>query len=90
MRLIWSPRSQYDREQIFNRVRLDDVDAAERLDERLNRLAKGLVIFPQKGRVGRRAGTRELVAHPNYIIVYRIRRDAIEISRILHAAQLWP
>lgn len=90
MRLVWSPRSRYDRELIFQRIGTDDIDAAERMDEKLNRLANGLIIFPQKGRPGRKAGTRELVAHPNYIVVYRIRRDTVEISRIIHAAQRWP
>ena len=36
------------------------------------------------------AGTRELVAHPNYILVYRLKPDLIEILTVIHAAQRWP
>jgi toxin ParE1/3/4 len=41
-------------------------------------------------RPGRVPGTRELVAHPNYIIVYRVLVDRVEIVSVLHARQLYP
>jgi toxin ParE1/3/4 len=43
------------------------------------------------GRAGRVRGTRELVV-PGlpYIVIYRVRKDTIQIARILHGAQLWP
>ena len=33
---------------------------------------------------------RELVAHPNYIVVYRVTDDAIEIVNVVHARQKYP
>ena len=45
--------------------------------------------LPDRGRTGRIAGTRELVFDP-FIIVYRVKADAVEILRIYHAAQDWP
>ena len=39
---------------------------------------------------GRYPGTREIIIHPNYVMVYRITREAVEIIRILHARQQWP
>jgi toxin ParE1/3/4 len=41
-------------------------------------------------RAGRVAGTREAVLHPNYILVYRVATDTIEVVRVLHARQRYP
>jgi toxin ParE1/3/4 len=45
--------------------------------------------MPNRGRVGRIAGTRELVSAP-LIIMYRIESEIVEILRIYHSAQDWP
>jgi addiction module RelE/StbE family toxin len=42
---------------------------------------------PGMGRAGRVSGTRELVLHKNYIAIYRVRGDAVEILRLHHAAR---
>jgi toxin ParE1/3/4 len=45
-------------------------------------------MFPRRGRPGRQPETRELVAMPPYIIVYRITgTDTVTVLRIWHAAQ---
>jgi plasmid stabilization system protein ParE len=47
--------------------------------------------FPQSGRPGRRAGTRELVvAKTPFVVAYRVRGDLVEILRVLHGARRWP
>lgn len=35
-------------------------------------------------------GTRELVAHPNYLVVYQVGADAIEVVAVVHARQQYP
>jgi len=46
---------------------------------------------PLRGRIGRMAGSRELVFAPlPYIAVYRVKDGIVEISRIYHGAQDWP
>lgn len=45
---------------------------------------------PYLFRQGRVLGTREIVAHPNYIVVYRVMADRIEVITILHARQQYP
>jgi plasmid stabilization system protein ParE len=47
--------------------------------------------FPNIGRASRRmAGRRELAFAPlPYIVVYQVKPDAVEISRIFHGAQDW-
>ena len=39
------------------------------------------------GRAGRVPGTRELVLHKNYIAIYRVRGDDVEILRLHHSAR---
>jgi plasmid stabilization system protein ParE len=50
-----------------------------------------LVRFPRRGRPGRLAGTRELMAIHPYLIVYRVAgADMVTILRVWHAAQERP
>lgn len=42
------------------------------------------------GSSGRVAGTREAVAHKNYILVYDVAGDYARVLRVLHAARQWP
>ena len=45
---------------------------------------------PYLFRLGRVSGTRELVAHPNYVVVYRVLADRVEIVNVVHARQQYP
>jgi len=49
-----------------------------------------LAEHPYLYRFGRVPGTRELIAHPNYILVYRVAADAVEVVNVLHARQQYP
>jgi len=35
-------------------------------------------------------GTREAVVHANYITIYRVTAEAVEIVSVVHARQLYP
>ena len=39
------------------------------------------------GRAGRVFGTKELVLQPNYLAVYRIKANQVQVLTILHTAQ---
>ena len=41
----------------------------------------------QLGKAGRVFGTKELVLHQNYLAVYRVKDDKVQIITILHTAQ---
>jgi len=70
MALFWTPEAIDDREAIFDYIEKDNPIAALALDALFEDRARNLVAYPQLGRPGRIAGTRELVVHPNYIFVH--------------------
>ena len=90
MPLFWTPESIQDREDIYDFIEADNPAAALELDEMFSEKALHLVDHPGLGRLGRVVGTRELVVHPNYILVYDVRGDRVRVLRVLHAARRWP
>ena len=46
--------------------------------------------MPYLGRKGRVAGTHERLAHPSYLIVYRINSQSIDILNIIHTKRQYP
>jgi len=66
-------------------------EAARKLALRIYEAVGFLPRFPHLGRLGRKPGTRELVLSGSpFLVVYRLRKDVVEIARILHGAQKWP
>jgi toxin ParE1/3/4 len=50
-----------------------------------------LLTFPNRGRPGKKDGTREFVLTSlPYIVVYAVRGDVVFVVRVLHGAQRWP
>lgn len=91
MEVRWSPEAADDLEWIVVRVRQDRPQAARRIADTIYQRCADLQLFPNRGRQGRVAGTRELVLAPlPFIVVYRIKTDAVEVVRIYHGAQNWP
>lgn len=79
-----------DREAIMSFIAADNVTAAIELDMLFEEKAEIARQRPTLYRTGRMKGTRELVVQPNYVMVYRVLADAVEILRVLHATQQWP
>jgi addiction module RelE/StbE family toxin len=92
VKLTWSPLAIADREDIFFYIAADNPAAAVALDQRIQEKAALLIDYPRAGRVGRVEGTRELVAHRHYILIYDVQddRDRVRILRVLHTARQWP
>lgn len=91
MRLEWSLFAIEDREAIFDYIAGDNPQAAIDCDERISACVQRLLQFPESGRPGRVAGTRELViTRTPYIAPYRVRGDVVRVLRVLHGALLWP
>lgn len=90
MRLAWTRTAAADRREIRAYIARDNPAAALNLDALFARKAARLVDHPGLGRLGRVPGTRELVAHQNYILVYDLAGDTVRILRVLHVARQWP
>ncbi|MGP0060953.1 MAG: type II toxin-antitoxin system RelE/ParE family toxin [Beijerinckiaceae bacterium] len=91
MRLVWTRFALADRDNIFSHIEVDNPRAALHVDEQIVTAVRRLLEFPESGRVGRIADTRELVIpRTPYIAVYALTTEKVRILRILHGAQMWP
>jgi addiction module RelE/StbE family toxin len=91
MEVRWSGHAYDDLKSIFDRINEQNPGAALEIRQIIKERCASLSSMPNRGRVSRVHGRRELV-FPSlpYIAVYRVTADAVEISRIYHAAQNWP
>jgi toxin ParE1/3/4 len=91
VRLRLSRLAVSDLEAIYEYIALDSLRSAWRTVERIAELLDLLEEHPYAGRPGRVGGTRELViTRTNYLAIYRIDGDVVDIVRILHGRQQWP
>jgi toxin ParE1/3/4 len=91
MQLRWTEEAANDLERIADYLFEHAPDRAAELVRTVYDAPAALLTFPNRGRLGKKAGTREFVLSPlPYLIVYTVRGDAIYIVRILHGAQQWP
>ena len=57
---------------------------------KLYEAAGSLKRFSNRGRIGRKDGTRELVMTPlPYVIVYNVAPEMIHILRVIHTSEDW-
>lgn len=90
MRIFWTPESLDDRRAIYDYIEADNPLAALNLDELFSEKVRNLIDHPGLGRIGRVTGTRELVVHKNYILIYDTTAESVRVLRVLHAAMQWP
>jgi toxin ParE1/3/4 len=91
MNVRWSPEAAADFVGIVEYIQQHDPSAAIRVGQSMYDSVNSLQSFPNRGRPGRIDDTRELVLAPlPFIVVYRVKHDAVEIARVLHGAQRWP
>ena len=90
MKLFWTRRARHNRKDIREYIAGENPAAALALDELFAEKAGRLPDHPELGRAGRVAGTRELVVHRNYILIYDMAGDQMRVLRVLHVARKWP
>ncbi|WP_043358364.1 type II toxin-antitoxin system RelE/ParE family toxin [Belnapia sp. F-4-1] len=72
-------------------IALDNPTAAAAMAARLRAAIDGLKQFPERGRLGRVTGTRELVVpRTPFVVPYRIAGHEIQVLAVLHGARAWP
>lgn len=92
MIIEWLPEAAADRFDQVEYIAKDNPIAAISQDEEIEKQVDALAGTPPiSGRIGRKPGTRELViSHTSFIAVFRVKKNTIQILRLLHSSQLWP
>ena len=86
----WRAQASADLEDILSYIADRNESAAESLNEAIEQATSQLPQHPYLYRLGRADGTREIVVHPNYLVIYRVTSVAIEIVAVVHARQQYP
>jgi toxin ParE1/3/4 len=88
MRIRWTPAAAADLEHISAYLKDRYPHYRQPTIRKLHEAIRSLKESPNRGRLGRVDGTRELLFLPlPYIAVYRVNEQGIEMLRIYHAAQ---
>jgi len=86
----WLPQARNNLATIIEYIAERNELAALDLADDIERATSQLPQHPYLYRPGRVAGTREIVVHPNYLVVYRIQQTVIEIVTVVHSRQQYP
>ena len=87
----WLRQALKNLEQAYDYIADEDRDAAIGVVLKIQAATEQLAEFSMLGRVGRVDSTRELViANTSYIVIYRVRGNAVEILRVLHSSRKYP
>jgi toxin ParE1/3/4 len=95
-RIEWRPKAREDLRAIIRYIGKDNPARARSFGQELCDKILPLAQHPELGHTGRPGlpdyDVRELVAHRNYIVFYRVLDEArtVEILRVKHAAQQTP
>ncbi len=87
MLIKWTKTALASVDEIAGFIAKDNPTRATSFVQELQAAVVKLQAHPGMGRAGRVSGTRELVLHKNYIAMYRVRGDVVEVLRLHHAAQ---
>ena len=83
----WTQTALRSVDDIAGYIAKDNPSRASSFVLELQATVTRLQLYPGMGRAGRVPGTRELVLHKNYIAIYRVRGDDVEILRLHHVAR---
>lgn len=76
MKVVWTPEALQDRSDIWDYIVADNPRAAVGMDERFSKAGARLAMHPMLGRIGTIPGTRELIPHESYRIIYEVDGEA--------------
>jgi len=92
VKVRWTSQAELDRVDILTYIAGDNVRAAIAMDELFGSAAARLADFPLLGRLGQIAGTRELIAHENYRLIYEVAEadGTVWVLALIHTSRQWP
>ena len=87
----WKASADADLLEILDSISEHNEQAAERLFDRiqydLEHAAEHPYLFKPSQRI---PGMREIVTHPNYVVLYRVTATCIEVVNVVHARREFP
>jgi len=84
----WSGRAREDFDAAIAYLETRSPAAADRVAERIFRVVGLLETFPRIAPRSRHRGLRQLVVRRTpYLVIYRVRRDRVEIRAVVHVRQ---
>ena len=86
----WTDEATSDLAEIVAYIEARNVSAAQRLHADIVTTVEMLSDRPFIYRLGRVAGTREALVRPNYLIVYQVSAQFLDVLRVLHTARQYP
>lgn len=91
MTVVWSQRAIGHLSALRTHIARERPAAAASIATILLKSVERLAEYPNLGRVGRVAGTRELVVPGTpYVIPYRVTANRLEVIAVFHGRQRWP
>ncbi len=92
MKVRWALQAKQDRADILTHIAADNVPAAIAMDELFGAAAGRLVDFPLRGRHRMVPGTRQLVVHESYRLIYEVDESegVVWLLALIHTARRWP
>ncbi len=90
LNLIWRASARSDLRAIVTYIAERNAPAAQQIKDAVEACAERLSEHPFLYRPGRIADTREAVVHPNYVLIYRVGAEAVEILNVVHARRQYP
>ncbi|TWB60444.1 type II toxin-antitoxin system RelE/ParE family toxin [Nitrospirillum viridazoti] len=88
--ISWRHSARNDLAHIIQFIADRNPFAARRMRQVIEDAVLPAAEHPYLFRPGRVAGTREIVAHPNYIVIYQVLDTHIEVLAVLHTRQDYP
>lgn len=89
--IFWRDSARNDLREIVTHIARENPPAARRLKIRLEASVLPVSEHPYLYRQSERVlGLREIVPHPNYIVLYQVTADHIEVVNVVHARRQFP
>ncbi|WP_350029151.1 MULTISPECIES: type II toxin-antitoxin system RelE/ParE family toxin [unclassified Caballeronia] len=89
MLVDWRPRARRQLREIYEYIEERDPQAADNLLSMNREAVRTLADVPYIDRHGGVSNTREMVVHPNYLVVYRV-THRVTVLDSLHARRRYP
>jgi toxin ParE1/3/4 len=90
VKVRWTPEAEWDRNDVWEYIANDNPQAAISMDELFSDAAAKLADYPLMGRIGQISGTRELIAHESYRLVYEVDGETVWVLALISTARQWP